>query len=254
LGLFVTWQLGFLLASNLVAFFPHGEPEQGELSDSRSGPAQAGGSGPAQCALEVVGGLTDRWAHLTGQMQAWWLFAPSVPSQATFPVVELRWDDPDGPVQNSIVAHPPVRLQTVLEPSDTHAYFRPPGSFDRLFHYEIRLGLIFTAWDESLRQRFPWSSLVEERVRRQWRSMRAYLRWRVHQFEREHPDLPSPRQAVLLVHIYRTPRPSDDPRSRPAVVEKALARWRPGTETVGRLPVEMCDPVTDSYLSLASTN
>ena len=68
-------------------------------------------------------------------------------------------------------------------------------------------------------------------------------------------DLPPPRQAVLLVHIYRNPTPDQDPHARPGSVEKALARWRPWAEVrPGRLPVEMCDPVSSGYVSLTSTD
>ena len=244
LGVFIVWQLIFLAGANLVAFFPHGEPEEVELSDSRSMPADASEHGVAQHAIEVVGAVTDRWAHLTGQMQAWWLFAPSFPAQATFPVVELRWDS---------AARPPVRLASSLEPEDPHAYCRLPGSLDRLFHYEIRLGLVYLGWDENLKGFFPWRTIVQERLQRQWRSIRAYVRWRMQQYCELHPDLPPPNEAVLLVHIYRTPRPGQDPQNRPVPVEKPLARWRPGKEPVENdLPMEMWDPQDEVFVRLAS--
>src|SRR5438876_476240 len=93
LGLFISWQLLFLPAANYLAFLPHGQADEGELSDSRSAPRQAGAATAVQDAIEVTAGITDAWSQLTGQAQAWWLFAPDVPRSATFPIVELRWDD-----------------------------------------------------------------------------------------------------------------------------------------------------------------
>src|SRR5438105_4690212 len=199
LGLFVIWQFAFLFASNIVAFFPHGDPEDGELSDSRTASARGTDSSPAQKLIDATSFLTDRWAHMTGQVQAWWLFAPGFPPQATFPVVELRWDDPDSPGQShsSEPVPSPVRIHSVLEPADPSSYIRPPGSFDRLFHYEVRFGLLLTAWDEQTKDDKlyrEWEDAVQDRVRRQWRSMRAYLRWRVRQFQESRPELPPPTQ------------------------------------------------------------
>src|SRR6266404_1886628 len=166
LGLFIFWQLLFMPAANYLAFFPHGQVEEGELSDSRSAPDQTGAGGAAQKAIHLAARITDGWSYLTGQVQAWWLFAPDVPRAATFPVVELRWDED---AESETI--PPVRLHTILEPDDPQCYFRPPSSFDRLFHYEVRLGLIFCNWNEQTLAENPefWRGAVADRVRRQWR-------------------------------------------------------------------------------------
>src|SRR5437868_7116679 len=124
LGAFVVWQFAFLFASNIVAFFPHGVPEEGELSDSRSGPAMEADCRPVQRVIDGTSFITDRWAHVTGQVQAWWLFAPSFPKRATFPVVELRWDDTDNRSRSGAVevSYPPVRLRSVVEPDNPQSY------------------------------------------------------------------------------------------------------------------------------------
>src|SRR5215471_12610337 len=79
LGIFITWQLVFLPATNYVALLPHGEPEEGELSDSRSAPDQTGEADAVQKGINLAAKITDTWSFLTGQVQAWWLFAPDVP-------------------------------------------------------------------------------------------------------------------------------------------------------------------------------
>jgi hypothetical protein len=255
LGVFVVWQLLFMVGSNLLAFFPHGAAEEGELSDSRCGASGSGDGVPGQLAIEITAAVTDRWAHLTGQIQAWWLFAPSFPEQATFPVVELRWDDTDqwGRPSEASAPSQPVRLHSVLEPADPRSYFRPPGSMDRLFHYEIRLGLLMTVWDQrsAEKYRFSWHTAVHDRVRRQWRSIRAYLRWQVQQFQQLHPELPSPRQAVLLIAIYKTPTPEQRTLACAGPIERPLARWFPATDaSEPYLPIEMCDPYSTCFVRL----
>jgi hypothetical protein len=276
LGLFVTWQLIFLLAANLLSFFPYGEPQEGELSDSRRRPAMADSNGPVQDAINGVTAITRRWEYWTGQVQVWSLFAPTFPTQASFPVVELRWQDEDR--LGSALAHslsplatggilegpalwaaaqqdqtlPPVRLRSVFEPEDRHEYFRPPGSFDRFFHYEMRLGLILLPWGEIPVENCPdeWRRAIEDRVRRQRRSLRAYLQWRVRQFQQEHPELPPPKQAVLSMRLYRTPLPGH-PWVWQTPLEQPLARWRCGTAGADDgLPIEMCDPVSGKFVGV----
>ena len=248
-GVFILWQIGYMVTANIVGFSPSAEQEKGELSNNDSGDTQELSSG--QKAIAAVHSFTERYAYLTGQTQAWWLFAPEVPKQATFPVVELRWNDPKDP--DTAVQHQPVRLQSTLEPQDPDSYFRPPGSFDRLFHYEVRLGLVFTGWNRDSVTAHPeeWLNLVQERVMGQANSIRAYLRWRTQQYLREHPDLPGPRQVVLYIHIYKTPQPGLDPRDREGPSEQALARWLPGQANGTALPlVEVCDPVTNQFVRM----
>jgi hypothetical protein len=278
LGLFISWQLIFLPAANYLAFLPHGQEEEGELSDSRSAPDQTGAAGGAvQNAINLAAGITDAWSHLTGQVQAWWLFAPEVPRAATFPVVELRWDDEAESVQflaslvgplaaaNGVQSAalwsslrpgqtlPPVRLRTILEPNDPRCYFRPQSSFDRLFHYEVRLGLIVSNWNDKTLAENPefWRTTFKDRVRRQWRSIRAYLRWYVQHFQRANPDFPPPKQAILSIRIYQIPGPGQPAVEWLAPLEQPLARWRPDAPPQpGDLPVEAFDPVARHFIAL----
>jgi len=242
----------------LLAIFPHGDPEEGELSDSRATPATAENQVFGQPLLNAILAVTDRWSYLTGQVQAWWLFAPDFPTHATFPVVELRWDDEAHPKSSSPAGDSDrVRLHSILEPEDPHSYFHSPGSLDRLFHYESRLGLILTAWDQQSARQDPdiWRQAITDRVHRQWRSMRAYLGWRVTQFEHEHPDAPPPKQVILSMRIYPTLRPDQPNWTWRGPTEQALARWRPDAPpSSDYLPVEMCDPVSGRFLPVSRKN
>jgi hypothetical protein len=243
LGLFVVWQLLFLGVANILPLIPHGEPEEGELSDSRSMPAET--RGPNQDIIDRVAKVSDRWAAMTGQVQAWWLFAPDFPRQASFPLVELRWHN-----DRSIA---PIRLHSPQEPTDPHEYLRLPGSMDRFFHYEVRLGLIYLNWDGKSVKDEPeaWRQVVTERVRRQWKSIRAYLRWRLSEYQRQYPYVPTPDEMILSIRLYRTPEPGASLPAHIEPLEQPLARWRPGVVQTGCLPIEVCDPVTRQFISLS---
>lgn len=245
LGLFILWQIIFMISANLLGMIPHGRPEEDELSDYRVTAIETADRGHAQRAVDALAEVTDCWGQGTGQMQAWWLFAPTFPLQATFPLVELSWDDGQTP---------PVRLATFDEPENPYAYFRPLGSGDRLFHYEVRLGLLFTTWSpESFAKLGPqWRDGIAQRIRRQWKSMQAYIRWRTNQFEHEHPELPPPSQAILRLRVFRSPSVDEKPPTWAPPAEVCVARWRIGvTPAPGMLPLEMCDPVTGQFVPVS---
>jgi hypothetical protein len=243
LGLFVVAQLLFLVCSNVLAFFPLSVTEEGELTDARSGPHSEAPSTQLLLLEKANAGL-QAWAHATGQVQTWWLFAPSFPARSTFPVVTLHWNaDPAFT----------VRLPSIQEPLDPTSYFRPPGSHDRFFHYEVRLGLLATGMDqENLEQEADaWSEAIRQRVRRQWKSMRAFMRWRAAAFGAEHPERPAADEIVLSMRIYKTPEPGAQATARTPPIEQPLARWVPALE--GRsdcLPVEAFDPVRQQFRRL----
>jgi hypothetical protein len=79
--------------------------------------------------------------------------------------------------------------------------------------------------------------------------MRAYMRWKMDAYLRAHPELPPPREAILFMHVYRTPefgKPLDWTRA-----EICVARWRINDSAApGTLPLEVCDPLTGQFVSL----
>jgi len=168
----------------------------------------------------------------------------------------------EAPVRNPQSANskdfrPPVLLLSSFEPEEPRSYFKLPGSGDRLFHYEGRLGLIMIYWDPDMPKRFPneWREAVKDRVHRQWKSIRAYLRWRVLQYLTEHPELPPPTQAILRIRIFRTPEPGQQTVAWGEPIDLALARWQPCREPApGSLPVEAFDPVDQRFVTLQEGN
>jgi len=243
LGLFIVWQLVFLVLANLLEFIPHRARRLDEFTGYRERPAELVNAKPA---VHVLAAVADCWAQLTGQYQMWWLFAPNFPPQATFPVVELRWDDP-------AAGSAPVRLLSSLEPANTASYFRPPTSADRLLHYEMNLCLGLMYWDEPTdpAEVEMWKKLLGDIVRCQWKSIRAYLRWRTNEYLADHPDLPPPDEARLLVRIYPTPPAGAAPADRQPPYDQPFARWRcaeDGPSTF--LPVEGYEPFAGRYIPL----
>jgi hypothetical protein len=249
-GLFVIWQLGFLLVSNILGCFPHGEPDEGELSDSQRLPAPFTDREAGQEAVDFLGDVMDRWARGTGQIQIWSLFAPGFPKQATFPAVDLRWDaKPSGTPGPA-----PVRLLSSLDPCDPACYHRLSLAADRFFHYEIRLGLIYTDFNPESLQRSgdQWPRAIAERIRRQRASIRAYLRWRMHSFQQEHPELRAADEVILSFRLYRTPPPESDLLVCFSPAEQPLVRWRPGaTVAAGYLDLEVFDPISKRFKPVA---
>jgi hypothetical protein len=102
LGLFILFQLAFLLISNPLGAIRQGAPKWTDrpkqvLNRLAPGFADQRGHGWDWCA-ELDTSL-GHWAELTGQEQNWCLFSPSVSKATGFPAVLMLWDDPppDGP-------------------------------------------------------------------------------------------------------------------------------------------------------------
>jgi hypothetical protein len=244
LGLFVIWQLLFLFMSNVLPLIPHGRQEHDELTDDINLHGQATSIEPVQRIIEGVSGVSDRWMEATGQLQGWSLFAPIFPPQAGFVAVEFRWQDG---------SHDLVKSR--FEPADPLRYSRPPGTYERLFNYESRFVILPAFWPESKLGpdgrpwELEWAEAITERVRVQWKSMRAYLRWQRDRYMREHPNLPPPEEAILLVDLYITPGPEDRPWAPKGPVSRHLARWQlEVSPPPGFLPIEVCtDPAKEHF-------
>jgi len=86
-GLFVLWQLIFLLAANLIDSIPR-RPGPHDNNPSLD-PFQQWGrftdNEPLQRSAEVVGDVLDFWSEVSGQEQGWRLFVPGNPPHTLFP-------------------------------------------------------------------------------------------------------------------------------------------------------------------------
>jgi hypothetical protein len=241
LGLFILWQLFFLFASNYLMI---ALPDRSFFSAAERAASLPEGAAPAPegaglRAAGVVQDATTRWAQLTGQGQSWWLFA-GYPRESVFPAIELRWAD----------GRRPVRVHSSLEPMDPERYWHPPGSGDRLFHYELNVSAVYRPWDSQRLQEDPdrYQRINLARVRDDWRPVVAYLAWRLRKYMAEHPDAPPPDEVILLARVYETPPPGDGAWKWPIADSRPLFRWRPATPTApGQVPIEVFDPLTRQF-------
>jgi hypothetical protein len=245
LGLFIAGQLGFLFAANVLNYLDHVRPKlKGRRFIETVLPGWTRKEGHFYDACQVASGLTSRWAEVTGQPQDWGLFAPTVVSKVPFLAVELRWDGD------------PPRTELLLsenEPADPHRFFRV-GKF-RLRRYEsnIDLSLFVPDGETAAHLADEWRDDIERHVRQHWPEIHAYLRWRTTAFLHAHPDLPPPRQAVLLARLYAIPRPDAAPRPWTWQLNSVqpLARWQPGVHgDDAHAPVEWYDPLFGRFTSL----
>jgi len=252
LGVFILVQLAFFIGMNLVPLFPHGEQGSDELSTDLNLPGRTSDIDLIQEAIELTSHGCKRWAELTGQTQGWSLFAPRHAEQSIFPVVELRWDEAgskypltaDGGSQRH--PPPPVRRHSRFRPTDPTHHLRLPGFWARLFNYEFRMTLMMWFWDPEDYQRQPdrWNDKLQKDVRQQWKSIRAFLCWHLHEYLAEHPELPPPTQVIFLVETYPSVPPGKTRDPHADWHAWPLARWRPNEQVVEEfLPVEMIDPV-----------
>jgi hypothetical protein len=246
-GIFVVWQLWYLAASNLMPLFPHGYRERDEMTDDLTLPGTTTDVRFVQAGIDVTADVAKRYGELTGQMQGWSLFAPGVAHQAAFPVVELRWVAEDGHLDRS------VRLASSFEPPDPANYIHWPSSDCRLFNYEFRLTNPLWFWSEENFRAEPkdWREWLMYRVGRQWKSMRAYLTWRMRRYLAEHPGESPPTEVVLLVRLHPIAPPGNAGSATPLPYERPLARWvLPRGAFLGKLPVEVFDPVADQFIEM----
>jgi len=97
LGAFILFQLAFLIVSNLlgiIKYAPSDMPARPKKLVSVAIRDFAGEAGHGWKWAEQVEDNLTRWTQLTGQDQAWSLFAPTVAEATGFPCVLLTWDEP----------------------------------------------------------------------------------------------------------------------------------------------------------------
>jgi hypothetical protein len=168
---------------------------------------------------EQLGKVTEWWGRRAGQEQGWSLFAPDVVDWTSFPLVELRWDTDEAPGK---AVYPPVRLLSENEPRDRRRFVRI-GKF-RLRKYESNFEMDLRPDDRDTDR----DDQIDRKVHKNYATIRAYLRFRLRQYQRDHPDVPAPTQVILRVHTWTIPKPpAKKPWDWQDEVETPVARWRP---------------------------
>lgn len=230
LGLFILFQLGFLFVSNFLGainWVPSQLPDTPKQLLNRVAPLGDKNRHGWHWSEQVQTNLSN-WAQVTGQDQAWSLFAPGVSKQTGFPAVMLLFDDPPtkGPslpgtmftfdAANGfhlcgVEALPrAVMLLSDNEPADVHDYIRFGKS--RLRRYEGQFYINPQPKDGETEDEL--ASRLTQVVRELHADYRPalveYLKWKRATWKLAHPDEPAPKQVILMHRLYRICEPKDE--------------------------------------------
>ena len=245
LGCFCIAQAIYLILTNAFQFLPRSYQEPASEIDIRT--HRTGvltDVKPIQAGIEMLGRCLDHYAELSGQVQAWSLFASSFGRQSIFPEIEVQTGDADGLV---------VHMNSTIEPENLETYLRWPSPASRLASYEFFL--VSIAWnysEESLRDHgADWQKGLRDFVRQNQNSLKAYLCWNNRMFHDRYPGRSEPGWLILKAKIYPSPAPGGVRAG--TVLELPLARWSPCRRTAaGFLEVEPYDPLHHEFVTLSS--
>jgi hypothetical protein len=264
LGLFILFQLGFMIVANLLGFIkwaPTEATDKPKALINRVAPGFADKQRHGWYWTEELETNLRRYAQLTGQDQNWSLFAPGVAKATGFPAVVLLFDDPpeSGPsIPGAILAFDktngfnvgadwkslPLRAEMLLsenEPLDIHAYIRVGKC--RLRRYESQ----FYINPQPNENESP-DDLAARLTRRMRRLINeyhdptfAYVKWRHDTWKRDHPDEPAPKQVLLVHRLYRIHGPEEEPGwDGPLLIP--MFRWQPDAKrSDNQYPLEAFD-------------
>jgi hypothetical protein len=116
LGLFILWQLFFLVSSNLLSLLPRArECWKDQKLVQTIAPDWSQAKGRVAGAENALMTTTTRWAEATGQPQNWSLFAPNVTSTIPFPAVEFCWEDAPNSVEAMSYQLAPLAAGHILD-------------------------------------------------------------------------------------------------------------------------------------------
>jgi hypothetical protein len=257
LGLFVLWQVVFLIASLAIKIEAtwHDRVASHLPYLNEHYPEYVKGDNAVHQSLTKMDakGLR-RYAQATAQVQQWRLFAPGVSDDFSFAELEVRWDDDHFP-PDTVNTHAlePLFLPGVNEPEDVNSFFRYKNF--RMRRYEMHISPSPSGRDGAFNPRtYTWTDQIAEAIRDNGGNMAAYLRWRWREYQRQHPDLslPQPTQVILHVRGYGIPNPpGPSPWRFDEYGRHPVARWLPwkGDQT-GVRALERYNPMTDSYESV----
>ena len=257
LGLFVLFQLAFLVVSNLLGAVKWGATEAKDKPReliNRLAPRFAEEEGHTWKWADEFETIVRRYTQLTGQDQEWSLFAPSVGKATGFPAVVMIWDDPPsaGPsVKELTLKHDeekgfdwwtaklPPRFELLLsenEPTDINDYLRFGKC--RVRRYEGQLYFDpgpypYPGKDDeptTYEKKQDLTDRLNRRVKRLLTDYHdpalEYLKWRSKAWQRANPDREPPKQLILIERFYRIHGPLEE-RGWDGPLQIPVARWLP---------------------------
>ena len=236
IGLFALWQIVFLIAANVIDLVPR------RIEGTPVDPLQEVGTfttiEPLQKTVDVVGDVLDAYAEFTGQEQTWPLFAPGFPPHSTFGAIEVQFADG---YRTTILSD--------YEPADyNHAPYRLPLFQVRRYNLEYQFVPAVMQHTPEALESVP--QLIRDVTFRAYRqkqtNLKHWLKWRVGQYQKAHPEHGAPVEIVYKARYIPTPLPSEAKAWVKPVRERPLARWRnPDQPTpAGELPLQVYDVST----------
>jgi hypothetical protein len=235
LGVFILFQLVYLPAANCIKLIALRLPEStGELDDDIQLHGQQFPE-RVQALADGIGTAFVRYGELTGQAQGWSLFAPVFGHQASLPMLAVDWSAKPGPKSYAYFESEFARKQDFVS-------YRLPSTNCRRFNYEYRLALLFWTFEAGTYEahRDDWDEALKRRVRRQYRSIQAFLNWRFSQLAARFPPGQTPVALLLCAKLYPDPEVLKDLY---LWVDTnyifMMAHWTPGlTPPPGMAPVQ----------------
>ncbi len=239
-GLFILWQLIFLISANLIGFLKDNReymPLELEQAVEAIAPGWPKEQGHAWQIMEHVAKTDRLWAEATGQLQYWMLFAPTIARECVFPAVELHWDG-----ETKLVL-------SENEPSDLNLYFRFGNYRLRRYESNLTLALRPDACESLAETNERWRDRIRTFVTGYADILDGYLSWRTGRALRDWPDKPRPDAVVLLMRRYHINDFEKAPSYWTGPHSVAVARRQFSMES-GKGKLEWHDPVTGRFMSV----
>lgn len=256
LGVFICWQLWFLVSENLCGWLLYSQsyvsvrrdkaptPTAQSLEHLAPGFTRDDGEGHVFALAKWVTQTNKPWAHVTGQLQAWALFSGNYSRDGVFPALLVGWSDDmpdevpwaddteldwkrllekgDAPIE-------PRLFLTPHEPTDLTSYFRWRQM--RMRRYENGLHLALTPEDGVTKQELAaaWDESIKGHLNNKGYLFTTYLKVKRLELEADWEGLPPPKQIILLLRRFRTVPADEAPPhwTGPHVVPLLL--WEPPT-------------------------
>jgi hypothetical protein len=250
LGIFIVWQLAFLVVHNLVGLLQEARadmPAEIRAAVEQVAPGWPEKKGHVWNLMEGATNVTNRWSQVTWQLQTWALFAPNVGKDCVFPALVLSEEAPtNAPLaRGDLPATFQVPGKLVLsdnEPPDMKRFFRW-GNF-RLRRFENNLVIYLLPWEPETPQETAerFRKRIKEHLTENPDMLVGYLRFRLNQL-----DGPPPPQVILLLRRYHLTGPGAGSDFVEGPFTVPIARWHPGAEQDSGHGLEYFNPVTQRF-------
>ncbi|HZZ82131.1 MAG TPA: hypothetical protein VFE62_26770 [Gemmataceae bacterium] len=255
LGLFILFQLAFLILSNMVGMVQwvatdSGLKDKPKMFVDQLAPKFTSKEGHLWTWCDRVETGTRRWTQLTGQDQDWSLFSPGTSKATGVPILLMSWDHPtiSGPsIKGSKLDYDAklgfnlvtawgkqipddfAWLPSENAPEDDKNYVKFGKARIRRVEGQFYMNALPYDDDKRTDVEARLTRRMQELLRDNHDGVLRYMQWRVRSWLRAHPGETEPRQVMLMEQFYRIHDPGeplgwDGPMLLPQVL------WMPKAE------------------------